>query len=200
MNPQDFDHKTEPHVLVEGPRWGDAEFYSKWLLAAAKADVLWKKAITDDPSFKKQVEAVTAYCIPDFRIAATVMLSRFEENLASIMVGLTEDDWLEFNEVAMMAEMGFFVITGARYQMVLPRNLNSANVKRAVLKFARTEDEDGVLRPERLLTTMPYAQARAWQTRLRQMDENRRCDHRRRLLELTISRQIDESRRRGLSK
>ena len=28
------------------PRWGDAEFYGKWLLAAAKAEALWKEAMT----------------------------------------------------------------------------------------------------------------------------------------------------------
>ena len=78
MNLEDPLHETEPYILVEGPRWGDAEFYGKWLLAAAKAEALWKEAV-NDPSFKKQIEPVTMLYTPDFSIGATVLLSRFEE-------------------------------------------------------------------------------------------------------------------------
>ena len=89
--------------------------------------------------------------IPDFAIGATVLLSRFEKNLASVTVGLNRDDGDEFNDLAMMVEMGFFIRTGKRYQMVIPTDLNMETVERAVLKFARTEDEDGCLRPESLV-------------------------------------------------
>jgi hypothetical protein len=102
----------------------------------------------NDNSFKRQIELVTAFYIPDFGIGATVLLSRFEKNLTSVTVGLNSEDMEEFNEFAMMVEMGFFILTGERYQMVIPTKLNMGKVKRAVLKFARTEDEDGVLRPE----------------------------------------------------
>jgi hypothetical protein len=67
--------------------------------------------------------------------------------------------------------------------MVIPTNLNMETVKRAVLKFARTEDEDGCLRPEGLVVTMPYAEARAWQSRLRRMNEARRLAERRTALQ-----------------
>ena len=53
----------EPYILIEGPRWGDAEFYGRWLLAAAKAEALWKKAIKD-PSFEEQIGSLTAMHIP----------------------------------------------------------------------------------------------------------------------------------------
>jgi len=71
---------TKPYVLVEGPKWGDAEFYGRWLLAAGKAEALWKEAVNDN-SFKRQIELVTAFYIPDFGIGATVLLSRFEKIL-----------------------------------------------------------------------------------------------------------------------
>ena len=29
--------RTDPCVLVQGPAWGDAQFYGDWLLAAGKA-------------------------------------------------------------------------------------------------------------------------------------------------------------------
>ena len=80
MNLEDPLHETEPYILIEGPRWGDAEFYGRWLLAAAKAEALWKEAISD-PSFQKQIEVVKVLVIPDFSIAATVLLSKFEKFL-----------------------------------------------------------------------------------------------------------------------
>ena len=82
---------------------------------------------------------MTAFCIPDFGIGATILLSRFEKNLASVTVGLNSEDIEEFNEFAMMVEMGFFILTGERYQMVIPTKLNMGKVKSAVLKFARTK-------------------------------------------------------------
>jgi hypothetical protein len=42
----------------------------------------------------------------------------------------------------MMVEMGFFVLTGERYQMVIPPRLNMDRVKMAALKLAETEDEE----------------------------------------------------------
>jgi hypothetical protein len=33
-------HETEACILVEGPRWADAEFYGKWLLMATKTQAL----------------------------------------------------------------------------------------------------------------------------------------------------------------
>jgi hypothetical protein len=39
--------ETEPYILVEGPRWADAEFYGKWLLMATKTQALWEDAIRD---------------------------------------------------------------------------------------------------------------------------------------------------------
>ncbi len=44
-------------VLVEGPAWGDAQFYGEWPLAAAKAQVLWRTAL-EDQEFATQVERV----------------------------------------------------------------------------------------------------------------------------------------------
>ena len=111
------------------------------------------------PVFKKQIGPVTLLYTPDFSIGATVLLSRFEKNLFSITVGPTNEDVEVSNEFAMMVELGFFVLTGERYQMVIPTKLNMGKVKRAASKFARTEDADGVLHPEYLVATMSYARA-----------------------------------------
>jgi hypothetical protein len=117
------------YCLVEGPRWADTEFYGSWLLAIAKADaigpaarcsLLWKEAIKDH-SFEKEVDRLMVVFIPDFSITATVLLSRLETNLASFLVELDEEEGEEF---VMMVEMGFFALTGQRYQMVIPAHLD----------------------------------------------------------------------------
>jgi hypothetical protein len=153
------------YCLVEGPRWADTVSYGSWLLAIAKADALWKEAIKD-PSFKKEVDRLMVVSMPDFSIGATILLSRLEKNLASFLVDLNEEEGEEF---VMMVEMGFFALTGQRYQMVIPAHLDMKRVKSAALKLAQTEDD------EYLVATIPYTQAKEWQARLRLMDENQRC-------------------------
>ena len=116
----------EPYILVEGPRWGDAKFYGKWLLAAAKAEALWKKAI-NDPSFEKQVDRLTIAFIPDLGIGATDILSRLKTNFVSFAIPLNAigaEDGELVEEFTVMVEMGFFTLTGQRYQMTIPENLN----------------------------------------------------------------------------
>jgi hypothetical protein len=54
---------ADPYVLVEGP-FGDAEFYGKWLLAAAEAEALWRALFKDDPIFTEQVDILWLAEIP----------------------------------------------------------------------------------------------------------------------------------------
>jgi hypothetical protein len=127
------------------------------------------------PNFRKQVDRLCIPAYPDFGIGATVLLSRLKTNLASIILSLNEEDETLFEEFAMMAGMGFFVLTGERYQMVIPPQLNMKRVKITALKLAETEDEDFFLHPEYLVASVPYSQAKEWQARLRNMDEDHRC-------------------------
>ena len=71
----------------------------------------------------------------------------------------------------MMAEMGFFAQNGPFYRMTLPDALTLEKVKTAVIKFAETEDEEFVLHPERLISTMPFSEAGTLQNRLRAIDD-----------------------------
>ena len=171
---------TELCALIEGPRWADTKFYGNWLLAAAKANELWTEAL-NNPRFSKRVDGLTVANIPDFNISATVLLSRLEQNLASLVVSLNGEE--ETEEFAMMIGMGFFVLTGQRYQMVIPPRLNLGQVMKAALRLAKTEDEEYFLHPEDIITTMPYTEAKEWQSRLRGMDEARRLADRSLLLD-----------------
>ena len=59
----------------------------------------------------------------------------------------------------MMLGMGFFVLTGDRYQMTIPVELTIEKVKSAVLNYAETEDSEYWLHPEHLVKTMSLAGA-----------------------------------------
>jgi hypothetical protein len=158
--------RTDPYVLVQGPKWGDAHFYGGWLLAASKAETFWKEAYAD-PDFKKQIDHVCVCYIPDFGIAATAMLMALSEHRTTFVLDVNSEGGENF---AMMAEMGFFVPTNPFYRMTIP-SLTSEKVRAAILKYAKTEDEELMLHPEYLVITMPFSEAAALQNRLRAMDE-----------------------------
>jgi hypothetical protein len=170
MNRKDATHKNEPHILVEGPGRGNVAFFGKWLSAAAKADALWNEAIKDR-IFKQQVELLTVIYIPDFGMAALSFVFAFQKSLISFMVPLhceLMEDLHEVEELVVMIEMGFFVRTGQHYKMAIPVDLNIKTVKMAALKFVHTADEVS-LHPESLVATIPYAEAKAWQSRQREL-------------------------------
>jgi hypothetical protein len=171
--------KNETCILVEGPSWGDAEFYGNWLLLAAKASELLQQATMNDLEFREAIDALEMVRCLDFGIMATVFVSQFtDKKFHTFVVNADSVDLIEF---VLMAEMGFFALTGDRYQMTTPSNLGMDKVKRAHLKLARTEDEDWI-HPERLVVDMPYARAAEYQRLLNDMNQEQRLADRRLLL------------------
>jgi hypothetical protein len=180
MSNQSSLHRTKTVVLVEAPEWGDAEFYGQWLLAAAKALELLHQAKNDDPKFRAQIETLECVQCIDFGILATVFLSQLvNKEFYSFSVKTNSDDLWEFT---LMADMGFFTLTGDRYQMTLPTNLDITAIKKAHLRLAETEDEDWIHHPERLVVAMPSSRARMYQRLLRDMSQTQRLADRRALL------------------
>ena len=84
-------------------------------------------------------------------------------------------------EFVLMVEMGFFALTGDRYQMILPAKLDMDLVKQAHLKLARTEDDDWV-HFEQLVVDIPCALAEKYQNLLGSINEDQRLADRRVLL------------------
>jgi hypothetical protein len=171
--------KTDTRILVEGPAWGDAEFYGQWLLNAAKAQTLLEQARSDDASFCSAVEVLEVMQCLDYGITAMVFLSQFADK--EFQTFLFDPNSLDLNDFALMVEMGFFTLTGDRYQMTLPRDLDMERVKQAHVKLAETEDKDWV-HPERLVAHMPHARAMDVQQLLGRMNQKQRLADRRALL------------------
>jgi hypothetical protein len=172
--------KCRPCILVEGPAWGDAEFYGQWLLGAAKANELLQDAKKNDAEFRTAIETLEMVQCLDFGIMATVFLSLLVDKQFETFV-IDVDDCADLLDFVLMAEMGFFVPTGNRYQMTLAANLDMDRVKEAHLKLARTEDENWI-HPEELIESMPYSHARKYQHLLRSMNQDQRLADRRALL------------------
>jgi hypothetical protein len=52
--------KGSTHILVEGPAWGDADFYGHWLLEAGRVQRLLDQAKRDDPVFRQAIDTLDA--------------------------------------------------------------------------------------------------------------------------------------------
>jgi hypothetical protein len=172
--------KSGTHILVEGPAWGDADFYGHWLLEAVKAQRLLNQAKRDDAAFQEALEIAAEFdhCL-NYGILATFYVSQFakDDQLQAFIVDIPYFDLIDF---AFMVEMGFFVLTGDRYQMVLPQNLDMELVKRAHLKFAGPEEDWIPL--ERSIVAIPHASATQFQRLLGEMNQDQRLADRRLLL------------------
>jgi hypothetical protein len=169
MNPE-----LEPCIFVEGPRRASAEFYGKWLLGAAKADEVWKKA-KEEPRYKKQLERVPNNYFPAFGINAIRLLSLLPTNNFSTIVCVKSKDNGEerLRWFLIMRRMGFFFFPEKRYEMRIPHRVSMAGVKNAVLAGFLMNDPEHCLRPEYSSPTMTHAEAEAWQMRLCEMGETR---------------------------
>jgi hypothetical protein len=165
-------------ALVEGPSWGDAEFYGHWLLAAVKANALLQDAKKSDGAFRKAIVTLEVVQVIDFGIIATLFTTELTAEFHSFVVDVDSEDLVSF---VLMLEMGFFTRTGDRYQMTLPPNLVIDTVKEVHLKLAKTEDDDWI-HPERFVVSMPYSQARKYQHLLHKMNQDQRLADRRALL------------------
>jgi hypothetical protein len=152
---------TDPYVLIQGPAWGDVQFYGQWLSTAGEAEVFLQKAYADK-QFVKRIERVCGIYMPHFGIAATAMMQRLMKD-RMFLLDLNSVDGHDF---AMMAEMEFFAQRSQIYQMTLPSLLTLEKVKAAVLNLARTEDEE-LLHPEHVVTAMPLPDAITLLNRLR---------------------------------
>jgi hypothetical protein len=184
---KEIDH---PVVLVEGPGWGDAEFYGQWLLSAARAQSLWQEAKRTDAEFRAAIVMLEVCEELHFGITATIFVARFSaaECLSTFVLDpRTVDGSRDLIEFALMVRMGFFELTGTRYQMTIPKTLDLDTVKSAHLELARTEDEEEWLHPEQLVVSMPPEQAENFQQLLRDMDDRQRLADRRALLFLDES-------------
>jgi hypothetical protein len=187
MNQKVSIRENDPCILVVGPPWPSpgqhhtelfyghhrTEFYGRWLLAAAKADEVWKK-VKGEPHYEEQLERVPNNYLPAFGATALWLVSQLANNSFSAIVSVNGREEEMRGWFLTMRHMDFFCFPDKRYKMILPHRLSMANVKNAVLAgVVRMNDSKLCLRPEYSSPTLTYAEAKAWQTRLGEMGEKR---------------------------
>ena len=176
MLENDGSHKQV--ILVEGAAWDDSEFYARWLLAASKANDLLCEAKRDDPEFCEAIEILETMQELNYEAQAMTFLCLLRDEFVTFVFDFDSEDLLDF---MLMTEMGFFTISGDRYQMTLPSKLDMETLKQSHLKVAERDDEDWCY-PERYVATIPCAEAAKYQLLLREMRPKQRLADRELLL------------------
>jgi len=177
-------------ALVETPLWGDTKFFGRWLIAVAEAQEAVEAAHAADPDLQER----DAWHEPiSLHIAAMVYIHDLTGSLdkftkpdnpelyADYVIGshnsfVVDIDGDFGNEFFVLAEMGFFVLTGTRYQMVMPKSITPEGAAAAIERLLSTEDEDGILHHEYIIKCMPRFEAEQWQRRLFSSDGARLVD------------------------
>ena len=153
-------------VLVEGPGPGEAEFLGRWLLAAVEADQALQNRFGENPSLKQQISRLELVYWICFSSAATKFVELLMKNLTCFSLPLDEDRGEIF---AVMAELGFFRLTGDHYQMTHPQAVSGSQIEAALLRLAATEDDEYFLHPEHLVIGLSSVEAERWKIRLERL-------------------------------
>jgi hypothetical protein len=164
---------TDYRVLLEGSYEPDCRFFAAWLLKAAEAEELWTEALAD-PEFSDQISLLHAAARPNLAACALEVLGELERrsrNIAAVGLYSSDEIGLFCIELTLLVRLGFFMRgEAAGYQMVVPDTITLADVKQAALDVLSTAADEGdgyeILNPERLLHTLPKAEAEAARSRL----------------------------------
>jgi hypothetical protein len=152
-------------VLVEGPGPGEAEFLGRWLLAVAAADRTLQEQFKRNTALKGQIRTLEIIYEVRFSSAATRFLELLMKDLTAFTLSI-KDNWIE--PFSIMADLGFFRLTGERYQMTVPYEITGSRIEAALLKLAATEERYS-MHPEHLVHCVTESYAQAWQSRLKKL-------------------------------
>lgn len=163
----------EFHVLIEMTDEPDCRLIGSWLIKVAEAQTSWSQALRY-PDFEDRVFTLCAYCEPNLECAALEVLGALKQRQHVLAADLYEVEAGVFSiEFGMMVQLGLFTFTGRSYQITIPETVTLQSVQQAALTVLSTakdaEDRPEIVQPERLLHTLPEAEAKAWRSRLIEM-------------------------------
>jgi len=160
----------DDHVLIEMTNEPDCGFIASWLIKVAAAQAMWSEALRD-PDFEKRVMDLCAYCEPNLECAALEVISTLQHGSHILAADLNDIETSVFGtEFGLMVQLGLFSFTGRSYQITVPETVTLEGVRQAALTLLSTASDVGdgveVVQPERLLHTLPKAEAEASRSRL----------------------------------
>jgi len=160
------EEREEAWVVVEPPGPGDAKFVSEWLSSAVEADRLLVSYYSINPAFLPSLGMIDEQFAP----AAMAFVTMWLKDLAAFPLNLNRSEFT--NSFANMAAVGFFTLTGDRYQMTVPKDLKVETITNALLQLAATEDVTADFdypHPEWLVSTMTQQEALEWVRKLNRL-------------------------------
>jgi hypothetical protein len=163
---EDVAYDNPNWVLIEGPGPGDAEFLGRWLLAATVADRTLEEQFKSNASLRDRIATLEIIRLVSFSPAATQSVGLLRKNLSCFSLDV-RDEWGEM--FVLMAKIGFYRLTGDRYQMTIPEDISGSRIEAALLTLAATEDEELELHPEHLVACLSKRDAEMWQSKLERL-------------------------------
>ena len=137
-------------------------------------------ALASNPKFRRRFDGINH---PDLNIDAMVFILYLikDESYCSFVIDIT----VEGIEFFQLAELGFFVRTGNRYQMSIPESITPESTAAALERLLHAIDDDGVMHhAEKIILCMPRSKAEEWQDRLGSLSDEARLADRNILLGL----------------
>jgi hypothetical protein len=168
---------TENYIVMEMPPQPNCcDFFGPWLLKVAKAQRFWFQTLMDD-SFAATFPDTTMFANPRLEPAALAAVSALRPDHDRTFHGYNPNYMLAVDldcesggfatEFAILVQLGFFIVVDDRYQMRVPKTVTLESVQLALLKIASTQKQGEKAQPQRMLHTMPKAEAEAMALQLR---------------------------------
>jgi len=168
---------TEKFIVMEMPPQPNCcDFFGAWLLKAVKAQHFWFQALMDEP-FTATFPETKLLANPRLEPAALAAVSALRPDHDRTFHGYNPNYMLAVDldcesggfvtEFAILVQLGFFIVVDGRYQMRVPKTVILESVQLALLKIASTQKQGEKARPQRMLHTMPKAEAEAMALQLR---------------------------------
>jgi hypothetical protein len=163
------------HIVMEMTLKPDCRLVGSWLLKVAEAEGFLSQT-RSDPAFATLISEM-GVSGPDIQAAALEAVSALQHDTEwpfhaynpsfALVVDLGDESGDFGSEVAILVQLGFFTLVGGRYQMSVPESVTLEGVQQAVLKVASTQEDHTGAQPQRMLHTMPKAEAEAMALHLR---------------------------------
>lgn len=126
------DRPSHRWIVVEGPSPDDVDFAIRWLVAAQQTDRLWHSHAWDNPeadglwdklcSYNSLAEPSDHRPDADFGAAALAFVGKWLKNGTGFVLNSSGSLWRD--NFCLMMFAGFFVLTGDRYQMAIPGDID----------------------------------------------------------------------------
>jgi hypothetical protein len=168
-------------ALIEGPSTRDIDFATAWLNAAVGA----RESLCEcskERRFRWSLDYLQIGSCIEFHSSAMDFVGGWLHGKGAFEFEVSRD-YVRGVTFTVMNALGFFTLTGQRYQMTIPANVTHEEIRKAVHRLTEIHDGNGCFYPEDLAVSIEPQEAEEWAIRLRGMKEDERLADRNALLD-----------------